>query len=79
MFKTMIEKESGKSIKFLRFDGGGEYTLKYFESFCLNEVIRHKVTSAYAHQHNGLKETRNLTILDMARNILKHKNMPHML
>jgi len=36
------------------------------------------VTSPYTPQHNGLAERRNRTILDMAKSMLKQKNMPHM-
>ena len=39
--KILIEKESEKSIKILRTDGGGEYTSKDFEDFCKNEGIAH--------------------------------------
>jgi transposase InsO family protein len=77
-FKVLTETESGKSIKTLRTDGGGEYTSKSFEEFCCNEGISHEVTSPYTPQHNGLAERRNRTILDMARSMLKQKNMPHM-
>ncbi len=70
-FKTLIEKESGKSIKILRTDGGGEYTSKSFEEFCSNEGISHEATSPYTPQHNGLAERRNKTILDMAISMLK--------
>jgi hypothetical protein len=30
----MVEKESGKYIKVLRSDRGGEYMLTYFMEFC---------------------------------------------
>ena len=77
-FKILVEKESEKSIKILRTDGGGEYTSMSFEEFYSNEGISHEVTSPYALQYNGLAERRNITILDMARSMLKKKNMPHM-
>ncbi|KAK2438598.1 putative mitochondrial protein [Trifolium repens] len=77
MFKLLVEKESEKSIKILRTDGGGEYTSKDFESFCVNHGIKHEVTAPYTPQHNGLAERRNRTILDMARNMIKQKKMPH--
>ena len=35
MFKVMVEKESGKYIKVLRSDRGGEYMLTDFIDFCL--------------------------------------------
>ncbi|CAJ2628037.1 unnamed protein product [Trifolium pratense] len=41
-FKVLIEKESEKSIKILRTDGGGEYTSKEFENFCTNQGITHE-------------------------------------
>ncbi|MCH84599.1 retrovirus-related pol polyprotein from transposon tnt 1-94, partial [Trifolium medium] len=75
-FKVLVEKESEKSIKILRTDGSGEYTSKEFEAFCVNEGIIHEVTAPYTPQHNGLAERRNRTILDMARSMLKQKNMP---
>ncbi|CAJ2645977.1 unnamed protein product [Trifolium pratense] len=76
-FKVLIEKESEKSIKILRTDGGGEYTSKEFENFCTNQGITHEVTAPYTPQHNGLAERRNRTVLDMARSMIKQKNLPH--
>jgi len=38
-FKVLVEKESEKSIKILRTDGGGEYTSKNFEEFYIKESI----------------------------------------
>jgi hypothetical protein len=33
-FKSMVENESGQTIKILRSDRGGEYKLNYFNEFC---------------------------------------------
>ncbi|PNX76333.1 putative LRR receptor-like protein kinase [Trifolium pratense] len=41
-FKVLIEKECEKSIKILRTDGGGEYTSKDFENFCISQGIVHE-------------------------------------
>ena len=38
-----MEKESDKSIKMLRIDGGGEYTSKDFEAFCIIQGVAHEV------------------------------------
>jgi hypothetical protein len=43
----------------------------------VNESIVHEVTAPYTPQHNGLAKRRNRTILDMAKSMLKQKNMPH--
>jgi len=76
-FKVLVEKQSGKSIKVLRTDGGGEYTLKLFEKFCEDNGIVHEVTSPYTPQHNGLAEKWNRSLLDMTRSMLKMKKMPN--
>ncbi|KAK2405219.1 hypothetical protein QL285_054482 [Trifolium repens] len=75
--KVLIEKESEKSIKILRTDGGGEYTSNEFEDFCRSQGISHEVTAPYTPQHNGLAERRNRTLLNMARSMIKQKCLPH--
>ncbi|XP_017434593.1 uncharacterized protein LOC108341418 [Vigna angularis] len=52
-FKAGVEKESGKVLKILRTDGGGEYTSHTFESYCQSNGIMHEVTTPYMPQHNG--------------------------
>ncbi|GAU38713.1 hypothetical protein TSUD_396410 [Trifolium subterraneum] len=76
-FKTRVEKQSDKSIKVLRTDGGREYTSKEFENYCKDQGIIHEVTTSYTPQHNGLAERRNRSILDMARSMVKQKGLPH--
>jgi transposase InsO family protein len=75
-FKTLVEKQSDKSLKVLRTDGGGEYTSTEFENYCKEQGIIHEVTAPYTPQHNGLAERRNRSILDMARSMVKQKNLP---
>jgi len=76
-FKILVEKQSGKSIKVLRTDGGGESTSKLFEKFCEDNGIVHEVTAPYTPQHNGLAERRNRSLLDMTKSMLKMKKMPN--
>jgi transposase InsO family protein len=64
-------------VNILRTDGGGEYTSRYFESYCTSQGIIHEVTTPYTPQHNGLVERRNKSLLDMARSMLKEKKLPH--
>ncbi|GAU48263.1 hypothetical protein TSUD_405090 [Trifolium subterraneum] len=75
-FKALVENQSNRRIKILRTDGGGEYTSKNFESFCVENDIEHEVITPYTPQHNDLAERRNKTIMDMARCMVKHKNLP---
>ena len=38
-FKALVEKESGKQVKALRSNSGGEYISKEFKNFCSKEGI----------------------------------------
>ncbi|RDX95309.1 hypothetical protein CR513_22188, partial [Mucuna pruriens] len=75
-FKAMVEKQCGCSIKVLRTNGDGEYTLHDFHSYCDNEGIIHEVTAHYTSQHNGKAKRRNRTLMNMARYMLEDKKMP---
>ncbi|KAK2404089.1 hypothetical protein QL285_053465 [Trifolium repens] len=46
-FKALVDKQSGKPIKVLRTDGGGEYTSTEFENYCKEQGIIHEVTAPY--------------------------------
>ena len=39
-FKALVENESGKQVKALRSDNGGEYISNEFKDFCSKEGIR---------------------------------------
>ncbi|KAJ7957455.1 Retrovirus-related Pol polyprotein from transposon TNT 1-94 [Quillaja saponaria] len=75
-FKALVEKESGHVIKSLRSDRGGEFTSNEFNIFCETQGIRHPLTVPMTPQQNGVAERKNRTILNMARCLLKSKNMP---
>lgn len=64
-------------VNILRTDGGGEYTSRYFESYCTSQGIVHEVTTPYTPQRNGIAERRNKSLLDMARIMLIEKKLPH--
>ncbi|KAK8921048.1 hypothetical protein KSP39_PZI020906 [Platanthera zijinensis] len=74
----MAEKESGQPLKVLRTDRGGEYTSRLFDSFCKENEISHQLTAAYSPQQNGVAERKNLTIMNMARSMVKEKGLPKM-
>ncbi|KAL4280657.1 hypothetical protein GQ457_03G000810 [Hibiscus cannabinus] len=75
-FKALVEKESGFEIKSLRSDRGGEFTSNEFNDFCKANGIRRPLTVPRSPQQNGVAERKNRTILNMARSMLKAKNMP---
>jgi len=73
---SLAERESGKLLKILRTDGGGEFTSNVFEQHCQASGIVHEITAPYTPQHNGLAERRNRTILNMTRSMIKEKGLP---
>lgn len=75
-FKAYAERESGKKLKILRMDRGGEYTFGDFKNHYQACGIVHEVTTPYTPQHNGLVERRNRIIVNMAKCLLKEKNLP---
>nr|GEU73882.1 cysteine-rich RLK (receptor-like protein kinase) 8 [Tanacetum cinerariifolium] len=75
-FKALVEKQSGKALKFLRTDRGGEFTSKDFDAFCDERGIRRQLTASYTPEQNGVAERKNRTVVEMARSMLKQKGMP---
>jgi hypothetical protein len=46
-FRDLVEKSTGRSIKFLRTDNGGEFTSMEFENYCKDFGIGRNKTTAY--------------------------------
>jgi hypothetical protein len=46
-FKALVENQTGKKIRVLRWDNGGEYTSKEFMDFYAGEGIRRELTVPY--------------------------------
>jgi transposase InsO family protein len=75
-FKARSEAESGKKLRVLRTDRGGEFTSVEFAAYCADQgVVRHH-TAPYTPQQNGVVERRNQTVVGMARSMMKAKKMP---
>ncbi|GJV18873.1 retrovirus-related pol polyprotein from transposon TNT 1-94 [Tanacetum coccineum] len=70
VYKARVELDSGKKIKCLRTDNGGEYTGDEFDLFCRQEGIKRQFTTAYTPQQNGVAERMNSTLLERARAML---------
>lgn len=78
-YKALVEKESGFQIKSLRTDRGGEFIYHPFMEFCRKEGIKRQLTVSRSPQQNGVAERKNRTIVEMARSMLKGKNLPNIL
>ncbi|GFS42948.1 hypothetical protein Acr_00g0082740 [Actinidia rufa] len=65
-FKIEAEKQTGKSLKALQSDHGGEYLLGEFEDYLRHSGIVSQLTAPGTPQQNGVAERRNMTLLDMS-------------
>ena len=69
-FRSEVEKQTGKSIKTLRSDRGGEYLSSEFLPYLGEIGIFSQWTPPGTPQHNGVSERRNRTLLDMIRSMM---------
>ncbi|KAE9278534.1 hypothetical protein PR003_g28491, partial [Phytophthora rubi] len=72
MFKAGMENATGRKIKRIRSDNGGEYTGRLFKEYLSKQGIRHEKTVPYTPQQNGLAERMNRSLVEMARCMLYH-------
>ncbi|MCO5552083.1 hypothetical protein L7F22_005593 [Adiantum nelumboides] len=69
----MVETMTGRRIKILRSDNGGEFLSKEFSQYLLQHGIKRQLTCSYTPQQNGVLERKNRTLFDVARCMLKDK------
>ena len=69
-YVAAVEILTGKRVKTLRSDGGGEYINHEMVEFCRNKGIRLQTTHAHSPFENGVAERYNRTLLDMTRCLL---------
>jgi len=77
IFKAFVERESGRQIKMVRSDGGGEYKSNEFKRHCEELGLQNSITCPNTPQHNGVVERKNRTIMDTMTSMLKAKGMPN--
>jgi transposase InsO family protein len=75
-FKAQVETETGKKLRVLRTDRGGEFTLIEFGLYYAEQGVKCHLTAPYSPQQNGVMERRNQTVVGMARSMLKAKKEP---
>ncbi|GMF32142.1 unnamed protein product [Phytophthora lilii] len=74
IFKAAMENATGKTIKRLRSDNGGEYTGRQFKVYLNRSGIKHQRAVPYTPQQNGLAERMNRSLVEMARCMLYHED-----
>jgi len=74
-FQASVERETGKKLKCIRTDNGGEYSGP-FDEYCREHGIRHQKTPPKTPQLNGVAERMNRTLIERVRCLLSHAGLP---
>ena len=75
-YRNEVEKQTGKKIKILRSDRGGEYLSSEFLTYLKENGILSQWTPPMTPQLNGVSERRNRTLLDMVRSMTSFATLP---
>jgi len=75
-WKALVENETGKRLKCLRSDNGGEYCIKEFDRYSSENGIRRENIVPGTPQENGVSERMNRTIMEHARCMRLHAGLP---
>lgn len=78
-FKALVEKQTGREIKMLRTNRGGEFCSQEFNSFCEESGVRRQLTTPYTPEQNGVAKRKNRTVVEMARSLLNVAALPKQL
>ena len=76
-FKAWAETQTGKKLKTVRSDRGGEYTSAAFTEHLRKYGIEHQKTMPGSPQQNGRAERWNRTIVEKAMSMLHHAGLSH--
>ena len=75
IFVKMVEKQTGRQVKFFRSDRGGEFMSKEFDKFLEERGIVRETSAPETPQQNGLAERMMRTLKGGSRAMLNHSGM----
>ena len=75
-YRNEVKKQTGKDIKILRSDRGGEYLSSEFLTYLEENGILSQWTPPGTPQLNGVSERRNRTLLDMVWSMMGFAGLP---
>ena len=73
---VMVELQTGKKLKRLRSDNGGEFLSGKFKEWLSERGVVQQTTPSYSPQSNGIAERMNRTLQDKARTMLLESGLP---
>ena len=74
--RLSIFQEKKESVQKITSGNGGEYTSCQCSKFCQDRGISHQFTNPYSPEQNGVPEHLNRTLIEAARSVLYHSNVP---
>jgi transposase InsO family protein len=74
-FKAQVENLTGRRIKVLRSDNGGEYSSRDFNDFCVEAGIKRQHIVPYNPQKNGVTERKNKTNVEETKAMIHDHNL----
>ena len=75
-WKSMVERLTGRKLKTLRTNNGGEYTSRKFETYLKTEGIRHELIVPKNPKQNGVAERVNRTLIESVHAMLADVKLP---
>ncbi len=75
-WKAMVERSTGRKLKAIRSDNGGEYISNEFSAYLTSEGIKHELTIPYTPEQNGIAERLNRTLIESVRSMLMESHLP---
>ena len=75
-YLASVEGESGEHVGILHTDNGGEYVSGGFKTFLRDNRIKLETTLPYNPEMNGVSERLNRTLMDRARTLIAHADLP---
>ena len=69
IFGTWIQRKTGKLIRTIHSDHGGEFENSEFRDLCEETGIEHNFSAPRTPQQNGVAERKNRTLIEAARSI----------
>jgi hypothetical protein len=73
---NLIHTDTGKAVKILRADNGGEFTGHSFLAWLSEKGIRFETSTPYTSEQNGVSERAKRTVVEGGRCILYAKHLP---
>lgn len=75
-YKTRVETEAGRKLKFFQTDNGREFYNNEFNDYLSQHGIQQRLSAPYSPQQNDVAERMNRALVEMGRCLLKQAKMP---